>query len=1607
MKKFSLLISIFIFSAIAAFSQNIAYILPDIGSPGMNTYVEIVSHADSVGTYGPDKTYFGLPGDDLKIVFENPNDTNDVVVGPLVVSWDGRLISTQIFVNPNVKPNDWDWENLQPQFKKRISVKYLGKQTNYQDFYIVNPMPLGNVVSNPERILGEGTLGKRSPRGAMLVDSLILADDRYFPSIADCDPNTPGNQAYLPFILMAKFKIQGAVNTIIDMRGGAIRSGIAAQDAGPGGGGGGGAFEDVNTNRSSGKRAGNGFTCGGFGGSNTYLNSGTGYWVDIDLSRSTSVDGASLNAVKGGETKTFCAECSGGGTGHPFGKSGEGSDGQNDQSKIGYYGGGSGYSNDQNGGSAGYGKAGTGLGNTGGKVHGNVMIVPLAGGSGGASGNPQPELVENEWSGSGGGGGGAIRLYAREIIGLDIPAIGGSGESADDAEGGNGSGGAIELSANSRLEDIITNVSGFARHGYYGGAGYVKINAANQSSIVDNTGGGLPIYNSVSTDSLQYVPRIFTLTGTKGSGKNVILMFKIGHEPWRNVTSFATLNNADWSIDFNLTAYKSEKVFYFYAIQEETGVGANQYLNIPEGVLSQSAANIFMMVDEPLIDGDEHVYMTVNACPGNNETADAYLWSESTVPLDLNFSASTFVKNVSGLELVSPTTDISLPDYQDSIKVQFKYTYQPGVKGPIYDTLLVPHNDNSPGKPKPWRIAVTIFINEYDYTIIDDDGKTIDFNSGDEVHLGSICRGGFAEKRFYMNNNQDMPLTFVNFGFAPGNKGFWYVVEAPGPIDRDERASILVKYDDNTFQLPGSEVKDTIYFQLAGCPSITDSVVVSVDFLYSTLSLVNGLDFGAVRVGETATRTATIENIGNADVYILNLPTVSAPFSIKSYDPFPTPVSLKPGETMNITIEYSPTTEADDSGTILVESQPNTNACETSINIPVSASSYQSAIELSKNDINFGIVPECKSPEDTIYLKNNISASGNVNISVDPEITGTDAGFFELKKSPSVPFSIAPGDSVEYIVEFQAFKTPAGNYNAELKIRTDEPNIDSLIIITLTAETDNFDISFDNISNPYTTIVTGKKYDGIIEITNNSKSPRNAFNIVAYHPEATINPNSYLFAPGETKQFDFSITYTDTLDLSFDISVQCDTPCLDSVQTTIEMDVIYGLADVDLALDLGQMAPCNLRSDTVFVRNIGEADIELRDINLSNNSFAIIEEPTVPLTIAPSDSSFVIVEFDANAQVDGIYNTNLNFVIYEYGQEITHTTTLDAERKSVVLATPNSIDFGNVIEGYDSDKIQLTISNTGTYDLEILEVIFPTGNNFELHYEELFSNGSAVNYPLPVGDDIAYNLTFIPNQIDTFSGEILIVIQYSDCVDTLAVPYSAEGVPDNILTLTLPQMLVDPAAPSVTIPLQASTSKFEITTKLDSLTIVYDRNVMKILGIDNASYQLYQTLDTLTIVFQDSTIYTIDQEFKTILNIYAMPLLGHIESTDMIISYLPKAGEKISGVIENDGKITLDICKEGGDRLLLQSNRTDISIEPNPASNVIKVRAFLLEVGQYSLEIYDLSGKRIYEKSIENTIFAGTEKTLDISTENIGSGEYMMMLVAPSQTISKKVVVLK
>ncbi|MBS1902646.1 MAG: T9SS type A sorting domain-containing protein [Bacteroidetes bacterium] len=575
----------------------IAYITPDIGTPGMNTYVEIIGPHGRTNGFGTDNIYTNNPGDAVQVVVDNLDDTSTIRFGPCVVSWNGRMISTQVFVMPWVNATTTDWET---GIKVAFHVVVGGVSSNSDTFYIVKPQNLGiNHVFSFGGQFGSGiqsgvNYGLRSRRGAMIVDSLIvLGSGTYGVSTQDCDPIMNGNQGYLPLTMISKGPIRLSASSTLSVNAKGVHGGI--------GGGGGG----------------DGLTCGTFGGDGYTGGGGNANWLDAcgvgapgpPEGNGTGSTTASLNGLPGGGTSSQ-NEGGGGGSGHPFGASGTagGDDSNNPQPVSAGYGGGTGGPNccppqeQGGGGGGGYGSAGADGGNykgagSGGFITGNNEIIPLAGGSGGGGGNVNSTAISD--AGSGGGGGGAIALFGVTTTASgSITAIGGTGtNSPNNGAGGGGSGGGVVLGAKLSLAVNAIDVAGgpggaghpvaSGQDGGIGGAGRARFDG-HAIGVKPVVNANATQYHGPSTDSSGWVNKTFTLTGS-GNGKDIRIYVKPLSGKWAlasTVTSY--LNN--WSTTVTLPG--SDTIFLLAAVQQVSSPSTAPYTSEPNWVMSQSAANI-------------------------------------------------------------------------------------------------------------------------------------------------------------------------------------------------------------------------------------------------------------------------------------------------------------------------------------------------------------------------------------------------------------------------------------------------------------------------------------------------------------------------------------------------------------------------------------------------------------------------------------------------------------------------------------------------------------------------------------------------------------------------------------------------------------------------------------------------------------------------------------------------------------------------------------------------------------------------------------------------------------------------------------------------------
>lgn len=950
------------------FSQSISYMIPDIGTPGMNTYVEIIGPHDLTGNFGPDGFGMNNPGDALRVECVNPGDSAKVIIGPLVVSWNGRMISTQIFVHPDQRPNSDSWQGIAPEFVIPIRVSYNGMTQNSALFYIVRPQPA--IITSSNGALGSGGVwGLRSPRGAMIVDSLALLGSSYGISTADCDPSTPGNQGYLPAVILSKHHIRTGNNTLVSLD-------ANAKHGGPGGGGGGGSFCDWSGGGSDG---GEGFTGGGRGGrnragnplgSNEFRNPGPGSGAFITNT------GGSMNGVRGGNAPAY--EASGGGTGHPFGSSGTGCDDGGGCNPPGGFGGGSGQQQTQSGGAGGYATAGSSSRNgNGGQVHGNDFIVPLAGGSGGASGNPQ---LAFSCSGDGGGGGGALRMYAPQLDGYLFTSNGSGGSNGASGDGGSGSGGAVSLE--SKIVSGIWKIraEGGIGTGPSGGAGRIRMDGPMMWFS-----NAIPVDESMSvgpsTDTTTFVRRQFTLTGT-GDGRDIRLLLKSDRMPWTEIGTVSSYGSA-WSFDITLPSI--DNVYFLAALQTVENPGSDAFTARPAFVMSQAAANILISRTVPEMLAESSRQLRPIDCEQSSidTTVVENIGDGVLLISDARYTGGR------GFELLEPLAFPISIDPGDSRRFIVRYTRPAGARGTVADTLLI--FSNTPG-PGPFAVTYSIDVDEAELR-----PSLTDLVFPDVI----ICEGNSADAFFDLANTGTIPLTIalpvideMSFALISPAPGVWPLTLQPGAV-----LNVQLRV---THVVAGNR-SGTIRFQADDNGCNVSSVITLTARARNVGLGISAIDpFSRLRCfGESADSSFIIRNDGDIEFIVTEITPPDPAFIVLS-PAVPFPIGV--GEQREVRLRFAPAVPGSYAGNVHIA----IDRCALQADLFVTG--VRDSIGVSVADVDFGLVRAQSLP---VMRMVRVTNTGSAPVTIT---SATDIPPFRIVGG--IPVNLPPGAGADLRVQF-------------------------------------------------------------------------------------------------------------------------------------------------------------------------------------------------------------------------------------------------------------------------------------------------------------------------------------------------------------------------------------------------------------------------------------------------------------------------------------------------------------------------------------------------------------------------------------------------------------
>jgi hypothetical protein len=1011
---------------------SISAVIPDICSPGMNIAMEILAPASEKGAFGTDGIYLNNRSDIIRVQTLNPADSNKIVFSPFIISWEGRVISIQAFVPPIIaggpNPNSWDWSLLQNRFRIPICVTVNGVQSKIDTLYIVQPFSFGNRVSESQTsVFGAGTWGKRSRKGAMIVDSMILPlNGKYEISTNDCDPYLDGNQGYLPFTLIVQGNVQGS--------GSIISVNANRQNGGPGGGGGAGVFCDISNPTSN---AGNGYSGGAPGGRNgagipftnnyyTIIGIGTGKGVGGPIS------GTTITGVQGGECRAY--EGGGGGTGHPYGMSGSGSYGRNGEID-GFYGGGSSPTDGLFGGGGGYRTEGASSNAiNGGKVVGNRAVVPIAGGSGGGTGNPRAGFGTITCSGYGGGGGGALNFHGQTISNIILEAKGSSGED-NNPNGGGGSGGYIGIGARDAISTMSHSIAG-GPGPTSGGEGRFRFESPRYPTlnpfsypVVNQL--GQESYRGVTIESASIVDRSQALSLVYSCGDSIQFFLKSQNGDWIPYTFTEARDQGLLVMPFNDLGLLPDSLYYLMAMQSNRiFISKGEYEKEPLAIISQSAGNVLYAPVYPIIASDTIISMsTPLIC--TNDTVFTAINIKNKGNGILSIDSTYWESKNNGFFTVDTQNYPINVKAGDSIQITIGFT-KVNQKGLLFDTLIIRSNAKNDSS---WRVAYSgkAEVIELAYRTIRNPLYQRTFT------LTETCIGTPITDSIYIINRTSIPIPSDSVRLSGSID--WTIAPQRNTIPGNDSTIFIIQY------IPQNDIMQNISLELHYplCDTIDRINIQGKGKQTIIIADKPNITSPNQSIGITNTESVTIRNTGTASAFITTSSFgLQMPFQISKTIPA-LPIELQPGDSLILSISITMASSGISKDTIEILSIANQKSCIDSIFIPITASA-----SLPSLGMRFGNSPKADPKAESYDIPIMYSIPGKDSVLADMTISFTVNGsiFYPKKATKGILSSIVDANG-NRIVSVQFTKDPLPINDSILTTVSGIIQLDSMIATPL------------------------------------------------------------------------------------------------------------------------------------------------------------------------------------------------------------------------------------------------------------------------------------------------------------------------------------------------------------------------------------------------------------------------------------------------------------------------------------------------------------------------------------------------------------------------------
>ncbi len=305
------------------------------------------------------------------------------------------------------------------------------------------------------------------------------------------------------------------------------------------------------------------------------------------------------------------------------------------------------------------------------------------------------------------------------------------------------------------------------------------------------------------------------------------------------------------------------------------------------------------------------------------------------------------------------------------------------------------------------------------------------------VDFGSIAINSTSQKTYRFTSCGNQVLTITSLTIDSGMHGFFtFATSVTTPFDLSPGEAFDVEMTYAPTQLGSHAGKLNItsndpnagqgYIDLVG----SCTPVPTCDIYVFPMQV----DFGQVSTSGFSNKTVSISNTGDADCVIdeIQNPTGSPEFTLGSVPP--QPIIITPGDQRQFTVQYRPTDEGTDQGTVTIvcNSDPDENETDVAL-IGEGVQPPPCDFQVDPALLNFGSVPVGGSADRDVLVYN--FGSESCNIWAWDMMPGSDPGF-RPAGSAFPPPSVDPGQSYPITISFQP--ETGGVLNGEMEIKGGE-----------------------------------------------------------------------------------------------------------------------------------------------------------------------------------------------------------------------------------------------------------------------------------------------------------------------------------------------------------------------------------------------------------------------------------------------------------------------------------------------------------------------------------------------------------------------------------------